>query len=275
MHGHRDPRLESEYAVRVLRRYGIDKLAASPSLLSKGVDAAKWLFTQHPNTHSYIGLGPAGHEIERGTNWLGRQVWKHKPMAQQALQPIAGRGPGLLNALKDTAHTWGDVARDMYLGSPVSGWQDFQKHRAAAGGSYLKGYGRFLKHDYWHPEHPVMNAIGLGMTGMDIYHAATGDPSQRRGDFAAAATGAAITPITGRMGALIGAPIHLALTGAARNLGHRFDPPPAGGPVEQTPYAPRLDPRGHTRRWLRTSPNLPDVSGIADLPDVLDSIPTS
>ena len=254
-----------QYAV--LARYGLDKLAADPSLLSRAGGAAKWLFSRHPNAHTYEGLASAGSEITRGKNWLGREVWKHKPMVEQAMQTLPGRGPGLLNALKDQGHAWGDVARDIYFGSPVDAWKDFQNKRWHAG-STLGGLGRFAKDYYWHPQAGgVMNSLGVAATGYDLYHALTGDESQRKGDMAAALTGAAIAPVTGHLGTLIGAPVHLALTGAARRLGHKFDAPAPG--AEAPSFSPRVDPRGHTRRWLRTSPNIPYLGeGFPDLPDV-------
>lgn len=258
MHGpaHSDP----QYAV--LARYGLSKLAADPTLLSRLGDAAKWVFSRHPNTHTYEGLAPVMKEVP-GLLWGKRLV----PTGAQAMQKLPGRGPGFVNALKDHGHAVGDLARDIYLGSPVDAWRDFQKHRADAG-STLGGLGRFAKNYYWHPQAGgLMNTLGVASTGFDIYHALTGDPSQRRGDIAAALTGAAISPITGHMGTLIGAPIHLAVTGAARRLGHKFDPPSPEG--EGTPFVARVDPRGHARRWLRTEPNIPYLGdGFPGLPDV-------
>jgi len=258
-----------QYAVRTLRRYGLEKFASDPSLLGRLGAGAKWLFSRHPNTHTHMGMGPATYREVPGLLWGTNRV----PSLSRMYQELPGRGPGLVNALKDHGQAWGDLVRDIYLGSPVDAWKSFQQHKQNSG-STLGGLGRFAKEYYWHPQSGgFMNALGVAATGYDLYRALTGDPSQRRGDMAAALTGAAIAPVTGHMGALLGAPIHLGVIGLARRLGHKFDPP-ATGESQPTPYAPRLDPRGHTRRWLRTSPNVPYLGeGFPEMPDLTDLAP--
>lgn len=202
-----------------LRRYGLEKVGATPGLASRlgGVMLAP--FRNHPSP---------------------------------------GYGPGAINTLKDVAHTGANIARELAVGSPVDAWKAFRQN-AQARGSHLKAYGKLLKDYYWAPHAPdagalgraggnAMRALGLGLTGLDFYQAVTGDPSQRRGDLAAAATGALIGPVTGSMGWKLGPMAHVAITNAARSLGHRLDPATTP-PTELTQAAPTIGP--HIRRAIR------------------------
>ena len=210
-----------QYAVRraeedTLRRYGLTKVALNAGALGR---AATWLFRNHPSP---------------------------------------GYGPGAWNTAKDVAHTSANLAREIAVGSPVDAWHAFRQD-AQARGSHLKAYGKLLKDYYWAPHAPdagmlgraggnAMRALGLGLTGLDIYQAMTGDPSQRRGDLAAAATGALIGPVTGTMGWKLGPLAHVGITNAARSLGHRFDPPTTP-PRELAQMPPTVGP--HIRRAIR------------------------
>lgn len=210
-----------EYAVReattlTLRKYGLEKIATSGGALGR---AATWLFRNHPSP---------------------------------------GYGPGALGVVKEVAHSGANLARELAVGSPVDAWHAFRQD-AKARGSHLGAYGKLLKDYYWAPHAPdsgtlgraggnAMRALGLGLTGLDLYQAVTGDPSQRRGDLAAAATGALIGPVTGSMGWKLGPLAHVGITNAARSLGHRFDPP-AVPPRDLVQQPAAIGP--HIRRAIR------------------------
>jgi hypothetical protein len=224
--------MRTQYAVRqaeedTLRRYGLTKEALDARSLGR---AATWLFRNHPSP---------------------------------------GYGPEFRNVAKDVAHTGANFAREIAVGSPVDAWHAFRQD-AQARGSHLKAYGKLLKDYYWAPHAPdsgtlgraggnAMRALGIGMTGLDLYQAMTGDPSQRRGDLAAAATGALIGPITGSMGWKLGPMAHVAVTNAARNLGHRLDPP-VTPPRELVPMPPAVGP--HIRRAIRAHNMLSGAPGL-------------
>ena len=229
--------MSQEYAVRMaaeatLRRYGFAKEALDADSLGR---AATWLFRNHPSP---------------------------------------GYGPGALNTAKDLLHSGANLGRAFLVGSPVNAWKAFQQN-ARTGGSYLKAYGDLLKNYYWAPHHPnatgfdrvlgnASRAVGLGVTGLDLYQAITGDPAQRRGDLAAAATGALIGPITGSMGFQLGPLAHVAVTNLARSAGHRFDPP-ANPPRELTQQPPSIGP--HIRRAIRAHNMLAggDAAGLGEV----------
>lgn len=213
-----------QYAVQravddTLRRYGLEKVGAGPGLAGRLGEVLLAPFRNHPSP---------------------------------------GYGPGALNTLKDVAHTGANIARELAVGSPVDAWKVFRQD-AQARGSHLKAYGKLLKDYYWAPHAPnatgfdktlgnAGRALGLGMTGLDFYQAITGDPTQRRGDLAAAATGALIGPVTGSMGWKLGPMAHVAITNAARSLGHRLDPATTP-PTQLAQAAPTIGP--HIRRAIR------------------------
>lgn len=217
--------MDEQYAVRqatlaTLERYGLEKMAASPGLLSRLGSAATWAFKNHPSP---------------------------------------GYGSGVAGTVKDVAHSTANLAREFAVGSPADVWQSFRRN-AQRSGSHLKAYGDMLKDYYWAPHDPnasrwgrvshnVLNrGLGMAATGFDVYQAVTGDPSQRFGDYAAAATGALLNPITGSMGWKLGPLAHVAVTNAARTLGHKLDPV-TDPPLPLVQSAPRLAP--HVRRALR------------------------
>lgn len=177
--------------------------------------------------------------------------------------PSPGYGPARMNfrwqdKARDAIHTTANLARELAVGSPVDAWKAFRQD-AQARGSHLKAYGKLLKDYYWAPHAPdsgalgraggnAMRALGLGLTGLDFYQAVTGDPTQRRGDLAAAATGALIGPVTGSMGWKLGPMAHVAITNGARSLGHRLDPATTP-PTQLAQAAPTIGP--HIRRAIR------------------------
>ena len=250
-----DPR--DEAIAVVAARYGLDKEAGIGDVGRKVMNGAEWLFSRHPNTHTHKAWGVTGHQPGAPSWWdkvVGRTVGKGAPI--YGVVDKNGRGPGFTNFMKDFGHTSGELIRDWNFGSPVDMAKEMRTAYRSAGGGVAgvgKAIGNQYRDYYWHPEAGgLMNMAGVGLTGYDLYSAVTGDPSQRKGDLASAAAGAAIAPFTGRLGSVAGMPIHMAVTNAARRFGHRFDAQP-NGPAA-LPFTPQYDVQGHTRRWLRTNP---------------------
>lgn len=199
-----------------LARYGITKEALDSGSLGR---AATWLFRNHP---------------------------------------APNYGSGFWNTTKGLVHNGANFAREIAVGSPVEAWTRFRQD-AKARGSHLGAYGQMLKDYYWAPHDQNATAwgragrnfdraLGLGFTGLDLYQAVTGDPAQRKGDLAAAATGAILGPITGSMGWKLGPLVHTAITNGVRSVAHRFDPP-TEPPTPLTQETPSALP--HIRRAIR------------------------
>lgn len=246
----------------VAARYGLDKDAGFADSARQAAGAvgrgAEWLFSRHPNTATHKAWGVTGHKPGPPGWWdkvWGRNVGKGAPI--YGVVDKAGRGPGFTNFVKDFGHTAGEFVRDWNLGSPVDMAREMRAAYRQGGGGIggaAHAVGDQYRNYYWHPEAGgLMNMVGVGLTGYDLYSAVTGDASQRKGDLASAAAGAAIAPFTGRLGSVVGMPIHMAATAAARRWGHQYDAPkPEAAPA--LPFTPQYDVQGHTRRWLRTNP---------------------
>ena len=189
--------------------------------------------------------------------------------------------PGALGAIKDTAQGFADFGRAVVFGNPVDTYHQFQNLRKDHGTA--GAYGRMLKDWYWSgtPQNAsfgdkainwmnrASTAVDLGLNG---YQLATGDPDQRWGDAAATAAGLVAAPITGHMGMFAGHKAHVALTDAARTLGHRLDSSAATTPS----YAPPAQRRKFVSTALRgASDNLRNVDGGLAWPSSVDGGPST
>lgn len=170
-----------------------------------------------------------------------------------------GETPNLLRRLF-TANTAPDASilkelpRELIFGSPLT---LARRHnvmaRRIAGPEgpitakhHLQALGKGFKNYYWAPPtmgsgllgkglHYGTQALGLGLSGLDLYNAAkTDDPNVRRGDIASAVAGLATAPLTSRLG-IPGAILSNAVRTGARKLVQKDTPR----------YTPAYDPEEH------------------------------
>lgn len=272
--------MRPQYAVQklaaqdALRQYGLEKQAG------RVLDGLKWLFSRHPNEHTYEAVGHAGDQLMRAGLWdrlHGRSYAPAGPLTGTFTH--AGRGPGALDMAKDFGHWFGDTARDFVVGDPVTMAQEIKARASVPGGSLPRAVGQHMKDFYWHPGGGFMRYLNLGLTGYDLYSALAGDSSQRMGDLGGAAASALAAPFTARMGWQLGPAVQLGINSLGRNLGHRLDrtpqAPAASAPPATPPssFSPQAPVPLHARNWVRSGgltqalPHLPQ-----SIPEVADGL---
>jgi hypothetical protein len=196
-----------------------------PDLLQKLKGAASWAFSAHPlPTYAKRVRQTPGFAENLYRRAVGKPVFRGP--AVFAREQAAGHGTGLVNRLRTVGHAVGDFARESVLGSPVTVANELREH----------GPGQFYKNFFMPGGSRGAAAFQALTMAPDFYDAATAPEGHKGEAIGRAVGGAAMLPLTSRLGIPGQLLLHAPVTNLAGRIGRAFDSPSPSAPPPANPH---------------------------------------